>query len=141
MGSNCLKENCTLRNLHFLYFLSKLWICKSTVVIQSSPLSFMVMSFEKAVIEDDADDAEVRVPSSISRRTVNLSVTNMLPFNKSACSVIAKIIATSSSALLGSAFSCLSFLLCFQHSKNEEVSELQHFASVSQNKILTSKNS
>lgn len=141
MGSNCLKENCTFYNLHFLYFLSKLWICKSTVVIQSSPLSFMVMNLEKAVIEDDADDAEVRVLSSISRRIVYLSIANMLPFDRSACPVITKIIATFSSALLGSTFSCLRFLLCFQHSKNEEVSDVQHFASVPQNKIPTSKNS
>lgn len=87
------------------------------VVVQSSPLSFMVMSLQKADAGDDADDAEVRVP----RRTVGLSVANILPFTRYESSVIFKIIATFSSGRLSSAFSCLSFLLCFQHSKTEKL--------------------
>lgn len=87
------------------------------------------MSLQKAEAEDDADDAEVRIPKSISR-IVYLSTANVLPLTGMNIQII-KIIATFSSALLGSAFSHLSFLLCFWHSKNEEVGELQCFASVS----------
>lgn len=126
MGSDSLKGNHSPQNLHFLFSLRKLiWVVTRSkycpLVVQSSPLSFMVMGLQEA----DGDHLCWRWCRSESpQKNKYDSPLQMCPFTRYESSVIVKIIAAFFSAWLGSAFSYLSSLLCFQHSKPEEVSEL-----------------